>query len=220
MLELPSPSEALRYEAFAQARAVHRRRCHRLDGRRNRRPSGTATGSPGGRIRPSSRRDGAFGRSLGGASTDDSRGVPDPAEGRQRFRCRSGVDARRRRARAGPLQPRRRRPGAGLSEQGAQGHLGRRSGLGPEGGRCRLVSVAQQEPRWCGTRSGGRARRAARGADRARTLGHDELRRGGGAGDRVRGTRVSDSREHRARDSGSAEILRELARQPEVLDEA
>ena len=61
---------------------------------------------------------------------------------------------------------------------GAQGDVGRRTGLGCQGRDHRLVYGTQQDPRRLRYRSGGRAGRTPRGADRARALGHDDLRAG------------------------------------------
>ena len=52
-----------------------------------------------------------------------------------------------------------------------EGHLDRRSGLGAEGGRRRLVSLAQQDAGRRRARSGRRPRRAPRRADGARDAG-------------------------------------------------
>ena len=118
-----------------------------------------------------------------------------PAEGRQRFRCR-----RRRRCSPAACSSRTFTASAAKAlvlvypkkERKVTSVVGQ--GWAPKAVDVDWYLSRSKNLRWRGTRSGGRARRAARGADRARTLGHDELRGGGGAGDRVRGARVSDAR--------------------------
>ena len=82
----------------------------------------------------------------------------------------------------------------------AQGHVDRRPGLGAAGGGRGLVSDASEDPSRRGARSGRGARGAACRADGAREMGHHELRRRGGAGDRIRGARLPDADEHGPRD--------------------
>ena len=94
-------------------------------------------------------------------------------------------------------------------------------GWAPQRGRRRLVSVAQEEPAGRGARSRGRPGRAARRAHGAREVGHDELRGGGDAGDRLRGEGLSAAaRARRARSRAQLQVLRALAGQPEVLAQA
>ena len=62
--------------------------------------------------------------------------------------------------------------------------------------------------------------RAACRAHGARAMGHDELRRRGGSGDRLRGARLSDAVEHGTRDSEPARVLRALAGEQDLLAQA
>ena len=141
----------------------------------------------------------------------------DSAQGRQRVRCRRGVAARRRGGGAGPLQPGRRSPGARVSGAREEGDLDCRPGLGAEGRERRLVPVARQDAARRGARPRGGAWCAARGTHRARDVGHDELRDGGGAGHRVRARRFPAAPEHRRRREAPARVLREVARQSALL---
>ena len=104
-------------------------------------------------------------------------------------------------------------------QEGRQGHLDRRAGLGAEGRGRGLVHVTRQDARRRGTRSGRRSGCAARRADGPREVGDDELRRCVGARDRIRGRRLPASQQHGARHRAATRVLQEVARQPEVLAE-
>ena len=134
-----------------------------------------AAGPAAGGIGVTSSGDGALRRRVHRSSAHDGCGVWNPAEGRECVRRGGGGAPRRRRARAGSLQSRWRSAGARVSEEGSEGHIGCRTGLGAARGGRGLVPLAPEEPPGRGARSGRRAGGAACRAHGARTMGHDEF---------------------------------------------
>ena len=124
--------------------------------------------------------------------------------------------------RAGSLQPRRRNARARLSEEGGQGHVDRRAGLGAEGAststgtpRAARRSTARDSiPPWCPAR-------CTRALTVLEKWGTMSFERGVGARHRVRGAGLPDAAA--ARRSGhraQPRVLQEVAGQPALLAEA
>ena len=178
-----------------------RRRGHRLDGRRNRRRAGAGPGSPAGgsALRPA----------VMGPSAGVSTGHPLTTAAAFGILLKGGnaFDAGVASLIAGGVLEQ------DLYSLGGEALVlvypkkeGKVTSVVGQGWAPKAVDVdwylsRKQDARRRGARSRRRPRRAARGADRAREVGHDELRGGRRAGHRLRGERLPDAPEHGAGDS-------------------
>ena len=153
-------------------------------------------------------------RCLHRASARDRGRLRDAGAGRQCVRRWRHGDARRRRRRAGPLRPGRRGADPGLPGRGGRGDLHCRPGLGPEGRQHRVVHRARSRPHRPGAGSRRGAGRAARRAHRARALGHDDVRAGGGARHRLRRARVPAAAAHCPGHRGQRRLPEGVAGEP------